>query len=620
MNIRDFKCRYLLSATFLFLMASCSVDNAYDLSKDVDMTVAVGDGLSIPLGSTGRIMLTEMIDPEDSDVLDVTQSGYYSILKSGEIDPTTIEVDEVEIEIAPVSQKELYDFSIVGIDPKDEEALNRLPEEVKNNILSKMEYSYVVNEVVDHSKVSYTIDQNVPEEMVLLRRMEFRQPVKLTMDIEIYSEDYNADFDALERLHLHTDGNENNDHFYMTMPSYLVFKEGTPMGSGNRLWLDYVAEHKDYLGHKHFQESFEVVALDFSAFEGGGVPVENGRILVVEDDLEINGTIVSEPITFTGGELLEKISDIYIEPTLSFEKFVIESVVGRFDPQIDVVEESIDIDLGDDMDFIYDAALDFSNPQIFVTINSDGVTLPVLADITLKGQDKFGYNLSNVDMSMNVAPNCENKYYITPSGASLADYSSVVADLNALLRPIPHEVLLELNASIDNTGFNTVYLGRQMEVSGSYDLNIPLDFSRLDLTYTETVEDVLGEDSEDVTDYVENIESVTIKADVLNTVPAKFDIEVIAKDSWGNRLYGITAEIEGNIAMGNGMDNNDEVTEPVESSIEIKLGAMNGELEELCDLDILLHGTGSGAFNNREYLQIKNMSVTIDKPLVVDMN
>ena len=50
-------------------VVSCSVDNAYDLSKDIDMTVAVGDGISIPLGSTDAIMLTEMIDPAKSDVI-----------------------------------------------------------------------------------------------------------------------------------------------------------------------------------------------------------------------------------------------------------------------------------------------------------------------------------------------------------------------------------------------------------------------------------------------------------------------------------------------------------------------------------------------------------------------
>ena len=66
-----------LSALFA---VSCSVDNAYDLSKDVDMTVAVGEGLTIPLGSTEKIMLTELLDTLDSDVIRIDkESGFYSI-------------------------------------------------------------------------------------------------------------------------------------------------------------------------------------------------------------------------------------------------------------------------------------------------------------------------------------------------------------------------------------------------------------------------------------------------------------------------------------------------------------------------------------------------------------
>ena len=75
------------NAIALFLCAtllSCSVDNDYDLSKDVDFTIAVGNGLSIPLGSTDKIMLTEMIDPEGSDILSTDDDGSYIISKGGD--------------------------------------------------------------------------------------------------------------------------------------------------------------------------------------------------------------------------------------------------------------------------------------------------------------------------------------------------------------------------------------------------------------------------------------------------------------------------------------------------------------------------------------------------------
>ena len=91
----------------LLLLAACSVDKAFDLSKDIDMTVSVGGGVTIPLGSTEKILLTEMIDTLDSDVIRADENGFYSIYKDGEIDATNFKVNEVDIDIAPYSEKHL---------------------------------------------------------------------------------------------------------------------------------------------------------------------------------------------------------------------------------------------------------------------------------------------------------------------------------------------------------------------------------------------------------------------------------------------------------------------------------------------------------------------------------
>ena len=68
----------------LSFVTACSVDDTHDLSKDIDMTVAVGNGISFPLGSTEQIKLTEMIDPDESDVLITTSDGDYITLTNDE--------------------------------------------------------------------------------------------------------------------------------------------------------------------------------------------------------------------------------------------------------------------------------------------------------------------------------------------------------------------------------------------------------------------------------------------------------------------------------------------------------------------------------------------------------
>ena len=62
------------------------------------------------------------------------------------------------------------------------------------------------------------------------------------------------------------------------------------------------------------------------------------------------------------------------------------------------------------------------------------------------------------------------------------------------------------------------------------------------------------------------------------------------------------------------------VSAPVKSPITIKLSAKNGQLKDLQDLDIKFAGSGSGVFNANEYIQIKDIVVTIDEQISVDLN
>ena len=162
-------------------------------------------------------------------------------------------------------------------------------------------------------------------------------------------------------------------------------------------------------------------------------------------------------------------------------------------------------------------------------------------------------------------------------------------------------------------------LGKDLEISGDYQVSVPMVFDEFNLEYTEEIDDVLGDDAEDITDYVTDINSITVKFDVLNTIPAKFEPSIVAYDEQGVRLNNVTAEVTGVVAKGNGMKDG-AVSTPVKSSISIKLSVKNGELDELYKLDLKFAGNGSGTFNSNEYLQLKDIVITIDEAISVDLN
>lgn len=589
---------------------SCSVDNAYDLSKEVDMTVAVGQGLTIPLGSTEKIMLTELLDTLDSDVIKIDkETGFYSIEEEGSIDATEFNVDDVDLNIAPFSESYVYDLNVANIDVSD------LPPYIQDEILST-EYAYALYDNIDKNTISYEINQSVPAEIKGIKRMTFKENVKIEFDIEVTTTDESKAFNEfIDNIHLHTDGN-NEEDFYIEMPSYLRFADNVKM-QGQKLFLDEVQEQSPQSGVKHFACSFDVVAFDFSHEEGGYLKVENGVINIEESELKANGVLWSDTIIMAVKDLI-KIDGVKITPKISFSVMKIDRVEGCFAPEIDPVESWLDIDLGDDLDNLN---FEFTNPQLFLTVEN-GSPVSVNGNVNITGY-KDGAPIENAEIntSLNVLASMTNKYYLSRLGGSIDGYTTVhIPDFNNLVKVVPDRLKVYFEPTVDDKALSTLQLGTTMSVAGSYELSVPMEFESFSLEYTERIENVLGDNSDDVTDYISDINSVTLVVLVDNTVPASFVPEIIAYKKDGvTRLDGIKVEVVGEILAGNGYENG-RLTEPVGSEVAIKISAADGQLADLDILDFVVKGSGAGVLNANEYIQIKNISLRIDEPIEVDMN
>ena len=589
---------------------SCSVDNAYDLSKEVDMTVAVGQGLTIPLGSTEKIMLTELLDTLDSDVIKIDkETGFYSIEKEGSIDATEFNVDDVDLNIAPFSESYIYDLNVANIDVSD------LPPYIQDEILST-EYAYALYDNIDKNTISYEINQSVPAEIKGIKRMTFKENVKIEFDIEVTTTDESKAFNEfIDNIHLHTDGNSEED-FYIEMPSYLQFADNVKM-EGQKLFLDEVQEQSPQSGVKHFACSFDVVAFDFSHEEGGYLKVENGVINIEESELKANGVLWSDTIIMAVKDLM-KIDGVKITPKISFSVMKIDRVEGCFAPEIDPVESWLDIDLGDDLDNLN---FEFTNPQLFLTVEN-GSPVSVNGNVNITGY-KDGAPIENAEIntSLNVLASMTNKFYLSRLGGSIDGYTTVhIPDFNNLVKVVPDRLKVYFEPAVDDKALSTLQLGTTMSVAGSYQLSVPMEFESFSLEYTERIENVLGDNSDDVTDYISDVNSVTLVVLVDNTVPASFVPEITAYKKDGvTRLDGIKVEVIGEILAGNGYENG-ELTEPVGSEVAIRISAADGQLADLDILDFVIKGSGAGVLNANEYIQIKNISLRIDEPIEVDMN
>ncbi|MBQ8734873.1 MAG: hypothetical protein IJY75_02670 [Bacteroidaceae bacterium] len=594
-----------------FLVTSCSIDDKYDLSKDVDLTVGVAGGLALPVGSTEKIMLTELIDTAETDVIKIDERGYYSVYKSGTFNPEKVKVNDVEVTVEPLSDPKQYDFELIDLSE-----LEDLPQWMKDKI-KESQYPHIVREDINNT-VEFKISQSVPEEMKKIRTATFRNPVKMFFELDIYSLTHQSDDILAVTDKLHVCSKEAGG-FLIEVPEYLVFAPEANVKNG-KLIIDGYVKYDDAINRMVLKKEYEIIGLDFSMLPEGGINVTEDNRIEFTEELYASGYIESDTVFF-GFNNISHAQHIDVEPMVNVEPMEIATVEGIFDPEIDPINEVVDLELGDDLDFLNDAYLDFADPRIYVTFNNP-VDAQIFADAEFSGLDKAGNIIDGAQVATNLtfASAAITNFYINRYDVQVEGYNTVaIPELNNLIKKIPETIDVNINARMDTENYATVTLGKDLEISGDYQVSVPMVFDEFNLEYTEEIDDVLGDDAEDITDYVTDINSITVKFDVLNTIPAKFEPSIVAYDEQGVRLNNVTAEVTGVVAKGNGMKDG-AVSTPVKSSISIKLSVKNGELDELYKLDLKFAGNGSGTFNSNEYLQLKDIVITIDEAISVDLN
>ena len=118
---------------------------------------------------------------------------------------------------------------------------------------------------------------------------------------------------------------------------------------------------------------------------------------------------------------------------------------------------------------------------------------------------------------------------------------------------------------------------------------------------------------------VKEIRGVSLSFTVLNTIPVGLKPEIFIYDENGNPVDA-TLSIDGEIKRGNEVLMDGVVGEPVASEIKVKISSTNALLKDLYRIDIKLVGTGKGAINANEYIQLTGIALNIDDYVVLDLN
>jgi hypothetical protein len=562
----------------LLLLGSCSIDNTYDLSKDIDLTMALGsDGLALKLGNTEKMYLRDIIKTDDSSLLDTLVSGnsqslYYLVKKNSsnfsvgvrsvapfDINPFSIPTHSLFVAGKNVSGANFYKDTLVSVGSTFNVKITDLPVEVKEIHSIPLTGVYATIQLsTDNPKfrvASYT-------------------------DLKIKFPDF------IKSTSLNNVG------------EYVV------SGSSGTITMPV--------------QSFE-----FPVDGSFGKKVVNGEIQQA-GAITISGSIrlsTNGAVDLSEGETVKVIFNV------AFTKIYPQQVTGLVDPSIHIDINPIQIK-AELPEFLKDEAIRFSvtNPTIKFQFNGQNLPVPLLFRGILESRDN-NQTFASVSIpqsgrvgiskeSVSVSYFSQTGTPFDPSGVVPSANKETVANLNSLIIKLPEEVSVDFNDGkviVDPNVEHSIGLGKNYDVGVDYQILIPFLFDKgLKIVYTDSVADM----NKDLRDY--QAEGVTITATALNAIPLNLAVEIIPCDINGKPISEISV---GSATIASG-----EMDKPKETEVSIKLSPKSpADVSKIDRLKFRVTASASDLATGEmllssQYVQLNNLRIKLNGKIIKNFN
>ena len=612
-----------IAGGFMLFPSCVEVNDDYDLSGDIDMTIAAGGDLTLPTSGTVKMKMKDVLDlDEDGIVKTVGADSVYYLIKNAD-SPSTFEFDLPNI---TVNDPTLDPFKLTFSVPTLESLLSSfgLSEAIagqvianKNNVeLLKTllgDDATVVREspAIELNKGFNVLDYDftIPKEVECLKEIGFSVPMQpdfdLTTDMpagELGLHDVNAEFPALLNHDNITFGgtwlghlNENGRHQY-NLPKNVWMKRG-----------------------EHTRLELEFVGIDMTANPWERAAHPNGMLTIAEE-VGMHGTVTVR------GSILDFLS-------LAGETFTLTATIQMKAPEIgdvtvvvnpNINPESTTIELNDLPDFLTenDVTVVLQQPAIHLNIEAKEKTfsspLPVQVECwgELNTDKGIRVELGNeAEPAITIGyPTVKSDWYIWDGEqkSSYEGYSYYQAKgLTNIIEEIPNQIDLNFDARV-KPEYVTLALGTSYKAVIDYKVECPLALAAgSQIVYTETVDD-LHKDLEDF-----EVKALKITAKLLvesprgGTVPFdKLDLDVKALDLNGNPIKGIVVTPLENVSSG----------ETIELNLTCEEGAM--KVLDALTFEVAAKVTENNAapLSAKTTIQLTDVSVGIIGGVVADLN
>lgn len=571
----------LLSSLLLGSMTTSCVDSSFDFDKDFDWSINTGY-LAFPVGKTDTIFLDDIIEIDEGDDLQIVPdadgngvAGEYHLIKDGEIDRASANVRMATV-----------DGSTTHIDP----------------ITAADENSVVSPSGMITTQISQTGDvkadaADIDDALKELGSLKAAAPTALTLNIKLEG---NLNFSTI------------SGNLKVKFPSFLVFNDPA-VNANNEIQIPC----SELQLNVPYVRTLQLTGYHFD----GGLPVVNNEIHLNEQVVITGETNVQLP---SGGQVGSGVK-LQIVPTVLLADMSVDEATGIIQPEIDATKTSVEI--SNLPDFLNDdeTSLSVSNPVIlFSAVNP--LNAPVDLTGKMLGKKEDGTLISGSEVKFGAGST--DPILLQPgsnlialsrlgTGGPAGSQNIAVANINNLIAKIPDVVEVEMQPAVSYDMYYSIRLGHDYEVSGNYNIDIPLSFEEgLNIVYTDSADD-LNSDLKDL-----DFEEAAVEFDAVNTIPLELEVKaenVTPLDINKQPLSDIKVEVEGGIAASADGKTSTRQTLLIKMTEQVK-GAMS-RLDAIRFRVTAVPGQAIGiTLRSDQWMQLENIKVKVPKGINIDLN
>lgn len=571
----------LLSSLLLGSMTTSCVDSSFDFDKDFDWSINTGY-LAFPVGKTDTIFLDDIIEIDEGDDLQIVPdadgngvAGEYHLIKDGEIDRASANVRMATV-----------DGSTTHIDP----------------ITAVDESSVVSPSGMITTQISQTGDvkadaADIDDALKELGSLKAAAPTALTLNIKLEG---NLNFSTI------------SGNLKVKFPSFLVFNDPA-VNANNEIQIPC----SELQLNVPYVRTLQLTGYHFD----GGLPVVNNEIHLNEQVVITGETNVQLP---SGGQMGSGVK-LQIVPTVLLADMSVDEATGIIQPEIDATKTSVEI--SNLPDFLNDdeTSLSVSNPVIlFSAVNP--LNAPVDLTGKMLGKKEDGTLISGSEVKFGAGST--DPILLQPgsnlialsrlgTGGPAGSQNIAVANINNLIAKIPDVVEVEMQPAVSYDKYYSIRLGHDYEVSGNYNIDIPLSFEEgLNIVYTDSADD-LNSDLKDL-----DFEEAAVEFDAVNTIPLELEVKaenVTPLDINKQPLSDIKVEVEGGIAASADGKTSTRQTLLIKMTEQVK-GAMS-RLDAIRFRVTAVPGQAIGiTLRSDQWMQLENIKVKVPKGINIDLN